>query len=238
MNARYNEMTYNDNGYNSLRGYGLSEDAAAADPNIAIRGTPKSASSSNNITLTFDTGEDAPVEGDVAIIFGGGFDAAGHSMVTAGYTPLATVDDTVVVFGFYKKMGATPDLTAVITGTGDGFIEKTASCVILSGVHADVVDQTAVEATGSGAPNPGAITTLTDGAWVLALGGSAPDDDSSRGEIAGYTLIAGLHKSSAGSGATHEGVYKLKASAGVEDPGAWSLWSGGWSCNTIAIKPA
>lgn len=93
-----------------------------------------------------------------------------------------------------------------------------------------------VTSAGSGTPNPPAITTVTNNAVVVALG--FLDDDnvaSTAGAPTNYTFAAASQGS--GTGATVMAAFRTRASAGSEDPGAFS---GGTDDNigaTLALRP-
>lgn len=85
-------------------------------------------------------------------------------------------------------------------------------------------------------PNPPAITTLTDGAMIVALG--FLDDDrvaNTAGAPAGYTF-AGASQSS-GTGATVMTAYLASTTAGSFDPGAFSGGNDNWVAATVALRP-
>ena len=73
-------------------------------------------------------------------------------------------------------------------------------------------------------PNPPAVTTQTDGAVVYPLFGKR-NDYTSITPPSGYTS-AGSGSSTAGNDASAGTAYKVIATAGYEDPGAWTLGGG------------
>ncbi|KKU39205.1 MAG: hypothetical protein UX55_C0042G0004, partial [Candidatus Azambacteria bacterium GW2011_GWE2_46_45] len=166
---------------------------------IALRGTTKIGSAGNggDVTLTFDTGGNAPQTGDVVILFGGRgntSDTQAWGPITSGYTAIATIDSTGPKFGvWYKVMGATADTTVTGEGGGSGAHGVAYGAYVIDGSTIDsaIFDQTAVS-TGqvTQVPNGPAIVTQTDGALVVthAAGGT---NDMSRGTVSGYTLIPG-----------------------------------------------
>jgi len=89
-------------------------------------------------------------------------------------------------------------------------------------------------------PNPPAVTTITDKAWVYPVFGKM-NDYTSITLPSGYTG-AGSGSSFAGNDASAGTAYKEKTPAGSEDPAAWTL-GGGLSTDdgqvwTGALKPA
>jgi hypothetical protein len=88
-------------------------------------------------------------------------------------------------------------------------------------------------------PNPPAVTTLTDNAWVYCVFGKR-NDYTSITAPSGYTS-AGSNSSTSGSDASAGTAYKEKTPAGSEDPGAWTLGGGATGDDgqvwTGALKP-
>ena len=212
---------------------------------IALRGTTKIGSVGNggDVTLTFDTGGNAPQTGDVVILFGGRgniSDAQAWGPITSGYTAIATINSTGPKFGvWYKVMGATADTTVTGEGGGSGAHGVAYGAYVIDGSTIDsaIFDQTAVS-TGqvTQVPNGPAIVTQTDGALVVthAAGGT---NDMSRGTVSGYTLIPGASVNETNDFAS-EAAYTTVATAGTEDPPAWINWrSSLGGAITIAFKP-
>ena len=140
---------------------------------------------------------------------------------------------------WYQVMGATPD--TVTTGSGGG---NAADGVAYAGwvfngstLDAGIFDAAATTATGSSTnPNCASINTVTDGAWVLALAGSAVSD-TSPGTVSGYTnQVSGNGNDNVDISTS--GMTKLVASHGTEDPANYSSWStGAWNAVTVALRP-
>jgi hypothetical protein len=199
------------------------------------------ASDGGNVTLTFDG---TPVENDYAVVIGTvGDDGSGAIAAPTGYTELVLQDTASEVYSggvWYKKMGATPDADVTFVGTGGAQEATAAVSYMLRGVDGTTFADATPVKTGptSGAdPDLGAITTVTDGAWVLlAIVGNSADADrtlpTGYGNN-GHTLGVDTRRASA-SGATKEIV-----TAGAEDPGAYSGWAAfDWTGWTVAIRPA
>jgi hypothetical protein len=197
-----------------------------------------------DVTLTFPGGV---AEGDVVYVWGGHDRGAGETtrdaaINTSGYT---TIYEDATDFHQYtfivarKVMGPTPDSDVVCEGGGDAS-EGVAYCAyILRGVDTGTPEDATrtVAADGSTNPNPPAITTVTNGAWVLTLVGSSVSDASVTAP-SGYgnqvDVNADDTRNSTVAGATLE-----KATAGAEDPGTWTNWGNSrWQAVTVAVRPA
>lgn len=212
---------------------------------LPLRGTAKSGTATNggDPTLTFDTGAGAPLEGDVVILFGGrgnSSDANAFGPITSGYTEVASNSGTGVKFGvWYKVMGATPDTSVQCEGGGNAASAVAYGAFVLDGslIDAAIFDATATTVVqGARVPNCAAITTVTDGAWVIALYGNGLVD-TSRGVPSGYTTIVG-NSANDSDDISIDAAYIEKAVAGAEDPGNWSTWSSGTGYGvTLAIRP-
>jgi hypothetical protein len=104
-------------------------------------------------------------------------------------------------------------------------------------------DATRTVAIGAalGAPNPASITTVTNGAVVVAIGW-ADDDTGFSGLSSGYTSrIASTTQApiGVGNGATYAICDLTVATAGATDPGAFTTTDPEqWGAITLAIRPA
>lgn len=188
-------------------------------------------------------------ENDVWVVIAGRDDSTFETTAatTAGWTVeynstgAGSVRDHVLI----KRMGATPDTTVPIdkTNTGEGETSVIGQCfrgvdtVTLNDV-ASATTTTAISAT----PDSGSLTTVTDGAMVISLfiqddnGGSTtltsipsgyadPDYEFYSPSGTGVTVTVGM-------------AHKIVSTAGVEDPGAWTLsGSETWDAFTIALRP-
>lgn len=196
-----------------------------------------------DLTLTLPVGiaEDDVVY--VAAVTSGSVDAT-MAMTTSGYTKLCDLfanDTNDTNLGVFRKvMGASPDATAVVTGTGSGFITIGAVFHVWRGADtATPEDVATTTATGlnSATPNPPAITTVTNDAVVLAIGGSVGELDAVSNAPSGYSnLIDTLVGTSNVMMAS-----KVTAAAGAQDPASYSDISGdstdSWAAATVAIRP-
>lgn len=209
---------------------------------ITIVGTPQAAGTLNgaDTTLTFDV---APQQGDVVVVWGGGFNrtAAGYpGPSTAGYTQIFHTTAALPFMDVsYKRMGATPDSSVTCKGTGNTSDGTSYGCIVLRGVDpTTLLDVAVVDAgpTASTNPDPPAITTVTNKAMVLALALST-SNDAAHTAPTGYSNNIG-----AGANDTNDssvgGATKIVTTAGSENPGAFTAWTTGtWRGVTIAIRP-
>jgi len=143
----------------------------------------------------------------------------------------------------FKRMGSTPDTTVVVTRETGGTKKAAGLIQVWSGVDTTTAqDATATVATGLSAnPNSPSITTVTDGARVFSV--ALLDDDESSGSVTypsgyGNTLARDTNGAVSGDGATVAIASINKATAGAEDPGAYTITSDEWRAVTIALRPA
>lgn len=210
---------------------------------ITLIGTPQAGTDAagGDVTLTFDV---APQEGDVVYLCGGhGGDGTVAGPITSGYTQIFfhNTFHSNRDFGVWRKrMGATPDTTVQCEGGGDAADAVGYSAVVLRGVDAttpeDAAVTSAVDVTVN--PDPPAITTVTDGAWVIPMTGNG------RGFLASAAPSGYANLATAGSGATNAFseamATKEVATAGSEDPGVFTQDTSvrGWVVATVAVRPA
>lgn len=212
---------------------------------IAVRGTPFSA----DTTGTTDPSLTLPVsiaQDDVVVVAAGNAsnaDANG-AMVTSGYTEEADLfgsdSQSCNLSVFWKRMGATPDSTAVFDNTSS--VGAGAVGIAFSGVDTTTaLDATTTTATASnsGTPDPPSITTNTANAWVIAVGGSSEADDVTNAP----TNYSNLIDTRGGGGTTDNWMMATReiASAGAENPGTFADVVGSatdaWAAATLALKP-
>jgi len=150
----------------------------------------------------------------------------GHLFI--GYRVLQTGDSTFAWTSSSVTNSTTIYGTSVFRGvstTGDPFEAESGAPVTFTGVNN---------------PDPPAVTTLTAGACVLPLFGKT-DNYTSITPPSNYST-AGSNSSTAGSDASAGVAYRIIANPGSEDPGAWTLGSGGGTNNgyvwTGALKAA
>lgn len=226
-----------------MEGYAVAIALRGTANGVTVGGTP-----GIDLTLTLPVGT---AKGDVvyAIYSQGSSNDETMSTVTAGYTKLADLfasDSNDTNLGLFRKVQEDPpDSTVVFAGTASG-APLAGAAMVLSGVDTNTPEDAAVTtATGvnDGGPNPPSITTATDGAWVLACGGSGQDNPAAPTVQAGYSNFV--------SAVTNDGSFndahammsrKLMSVAGAEDPGVFGGISGrvadSWCAVTIAVRPA
>lgn len=205
---------------------------------ITIVGTPQVGQVSNggNVTLTFST---TPSENDHVVVYGGQGGGGMPAAPGTGYTQIAV--SSGAGFGVWiKKMSSSPDASVLCRGDASATSGISYGCYVFRGVDTTTAqDATATTAgnTISTNPNCASITTATNNALVLALAGSGVYD-ASPGTVSGYSNQYNTQASDTYSmtvaGATFE-----KATAGAENPDAWSSWASGfWYAVTVALRPA
>lgn len=170
------------------------------------------------------------------------------SMVTSGYTELADLysnDTEDTNLGAYRKVqGGSPDSTAQVTGGGGLNDGVAALCYVLRGVDTTTPeDATTTTATGtdSGRPDGASITTVTNGAWVLVLGGSS-DDANTAIAPSGYTNLVAAPNGSDTNDTHVVGATKEVVTAGAENPAVFTglasfNTSYSWAAATVAVRP-
>ncbi len=210
---------------------------------IALRGTLNhligSSNNGGDVTLTFDT-ITPPLVDDIVVVFGGhGIAVTTLAAPGAGYTQIGIHTGSAPIFGmWYKRMGATPDLSVVCSGGGDNDDGVAYGCWVLSGVDTTTAeDATATTAgpTTSTNPNAPSITTNNVNAWVIPTAGS-DNRDTSPGTVSGYSNQLNVNRNETNdvtvAGATFE-----NPEADAEDPAAWSSWSSStWYTITAAFR--
>jgi len=180
------------------------------------------------------------------------------TMVTSGYTEVADLHliDPGAITGidfavYYKKMGATPDTTAVANntnGASNGIVHIGIAMVFRGVDTVTPLDVTSTTATGINQVhvNPPSITPVTTGAFIVALGGSA------------YTTTnrtyseSGVYENWLERDGVHAGAFNLGCAAfigcypwdgvGAEDPAQVNMTTStandSWASATLALRPA
>ena len=212
-----------------------------------------SGASSTTITANYggslSGGSDSsPREGDyvfVAVCASNSSDLT-FSASTAGYTKVTdlyanntgtTSDCSMAVF--YKRMGASPDSAVTINSSAAAFM--IATVYVVRGMNAstpmDVTATTATTVTNGSIPNPPAITPVTAGAAVLAVGGAA-----GTGTMTDLTSsdLSNFDSRNTGFAATGMGLI-YNWTSGAVDPAAFG--GGGAATRatasvTMALRPA
>lgn len=208
---------------------------------ITLRGTASAENTSGDLTVTLPGGT---IEDDV--VYAGYGEAATSdldmAMTTSGYTELADLyadDSNDANLGVFRKvMGATPDSTAVFAEIGSAVVDE-GVVVVLIGVDTTTPEDAATTtATGinSAVANPPSITTVTDGAWVIAVAESSSSSD--------HTAPSGYSNFIFENGSAAQAALATKeiTTAGAEDPGTMGGDSSppifAWAAATVAVRPA
>lgn len=207
------------------------------------------------VTFALTGGIDTvPRGGDLVIVTAVTGSAAGNPAMAVttptGYTALgqlnqsaATADTSMNVS--YKIMGGTPDADVTIPGTTNNAWGEAYSIQVFRGVHQSTqMDVTAVSAgtTGTGRPNPGAITPVTIGAWVIICGGGAAGTGANYVAPANYTTNFLTANGADTTDAMVGSGYFSGWISGAEDPGVYTGGTTGatdsWTAYTLALRPA
>jgi hypothetical protein len=178
------------------------------------------------------------------------------SMATAGYTEVADLYANAGAadanLGVFRKFLTVPlDTAAAPTTVTGSSVSNIATAFVFRGVNSvSPLDTTVATATGTGSslPDPGAVTPVTPGAWIVVIGeGSHP------GTVGGvaYTLPADLSattnhwRSGAADGETNNVILgvglKTDWASGAFDPAVWTGGTtgvnDGWAAVTLVLKP-
>lgn len=173
-------------------------------------------------------------ENDVVILIsqGGGTTPSGYTVLRIGGGT-----DGARINAYYKKMGASPDTTVA-----SGVSTAQALAIGLRGIDpTNTLDTTVAynDASNKTNANAPAVTTVTAGAYVLALLGLRNfDPPIPQGTISGYTHLA-TTSDTYGSGIdiNVSAFGKTVASPGTEDPPAHSETVQGAAETTVALRP-
>ena len=224
-----------------------------ADPGVHSRGIPAAAGGITLVgTITRETvASDQTVdvnlpgslsENDYVIMNSFNDSTAGQITVnTSNWTELTTAVATDMSFQIFgKKMGVTPD-TVVNVLIGAAAADTLFTFGAFRGVDtATQMDTTPTVSSGaSGDPDCPSITTVTDGALILAIGALDDDIATSVTEPSGYSTASWGTYGTAGAGGTSMWSYLIKVTAGSDDPAAYSTdGSDAWRSATLALRPA
>jgi hypothetical protein len=170
----------------------------------------------------------------------------GWTEIENRYKDGTTYDTNLVIWA--KRMGATPDTTVSLPGSGNTSDSVAYTVHCLRGIDATTrLDVASTYADGLATTNgdPAAITPSTAGAWIMvAMAGAAqtstnyslPADLSATTNHFQKAIIADSNDPCIGVG------IKTNWSSGAFDPGAWSGGAapaaGSWSAVTLAFRPA
>jgi hypothetical protein len=216
---------------------------------MAISHVGTSVGSSGNTGTALGVNMPAGVqEGDVAYAIMGGSAGAARTITEDSGTwtqlgggTLNATDTLVSSFALFRKvMGASPDASCACTASGN-LTSRVGLIKVLRGVDTTTPeDATTTTATGidSPDPDPASITTVTDGAWVIAFVGSTQGGTYTFPGDYGNTVS----ESAADNESSAAAADKLIATAGAEDPGIFDVGAGGaadsWVAFTVAARPA
>lgn len=158
------------------------------------------------------------------------------STIPTGYTLIQSLGDPngYCLNVAYKILTGADASVVWPSNTGPGL---SVGAYVLSGQNSTLQDATATTATGgngSGAADNASITTVTNNALVIAIEGQYNGSGSPTAP-SGYTNVASNSFSSSSVGMASI----VKATAGAENPAAWTTGSSShWSAVTVAIRPA
>lgn len=213
-----------------------------------------SAADGGNATIDLTTISGLAQNDLVIVAYGIGTNAGDvdMAMVTADYIEVADLfsDDTRDInLGVFRKfMGATPDASAVVTGSGSGNDSTAAVAMAFRGVDTTTpLDVTSTTATGQNSPHPDPPSidhNGTAGIWTVLAAANC----HAAGATATYTFPTGYTTNALEASAddTHDttcGLAYNASPADPEDPGALTH-SGGdstqlaWAAVTMALRPA
>lgn len=206
---------------------------------ITIVGTAENAGATASLSVTLPT----LAQNDVVYLFVVHSDISITLTTPTGYTDIvATTNNSVTTnFTVYrKKMGASPDTTAVIVPSTTADIVAIAVC--LRGVDRTTQEDATTTTFGwnsdANLPDSPSITTVTDNSWVISAFGLGESDTTVTAPT-GYSNQVD-HNYSGTSTITVGAATKQKTPAGAENPGAWSgigtfIW---WYAVSVAVRPA
>lgn len=150
---------------------------------------PVGANNGGNVTLTFSnlvdsTGASAALQENDLVIVGQAESSSSDNVLatsSSGWTKQADIfsngsnyDTDLAVYT--KIMGATPDTSIVLTGPGGSVNGHIGVAVALRGVDTSTpldISVATVTGTGTSCPDPGSVTPLTSGAWIVVVGAGA-----------------------------------------------------------------
>lgn len=166
-------------------------------------------------------------DGQVMLLFASYSDDALTPRVNeSGWTlvgSMSGIADTDHSLAVWSKVAASEAGTYTVDTDEAVSVTMRGRIVVFSGVHADVVDQTAVDGpdqANSATYNPAAIVTQTANAVVISVIAASGGANVAFTEPSGYTELFDHVNASA---PFMDAAYKLVASPGSEDPGTWNV---------------
>lgn len=203
---------------------------------VFVGGVEGSATNGGNVTLdlTALTGgaESAAAAGDVVIVLGA-MSSTQTVTIPAAYISLVNATSTKVG---WKQMGATPDTSVTVTGSGSGTNATAGIAFVYRGV--DLGSITAATTTGTSTnPDPPSIVTVTPNAVVVAGFRTAILDTSVTAptSYAHQFDVAGDDNNDVTVGMSDRTI----ASPTTEDPAAWTgVSSAAWQSFSVRLHEA
>lgn len=189
-----------------------------------LSGTPIAAAANNgqNVTITFPAGVQ---QNDIVVLWGGHAIRSGgdHGPLTSGYAQWGNDSTSPAGSVWWKRMGSTPDTSVQGAGSGNTADATAYGIYILRGclTTGDPLNEI-INISGI---DPSSVTVDAAGEIVLVLGLGTPGAaDTSPGTVTGYTVptIAGTANAADTNDAIVYAAHLLNASAGVQNPPAWS----------------
>jgi hypothetical protein len=207
---------------------------------ISLVGTASgSAANGENVTITLPT----CLQDDLVCVFGGHGRVTNNAGVsTSGYTENTDLATNLRSSFSYKKMDVSPDTSVTCIGSTNTSDATVYVVMVFRGVHtSSPIDATTTTATAlaSGMANPPAITTVTDGAAILACGHHTVDDATVTAPTGYGNLVNVSRTESVPSSCAM--AWKVLVTAGTENPSAYTNWTnefGTWQAFTVALRPA
>lgn len=217
---------------------------------VAGRANPSS-STSVNFALTGGLAA-TPANGDLVVITCvTGSSGGTPAMAVSGYTALGQLDQSAATNDTslnvsYKRMGASPDTSFTLPGTGNNNWAEAYAIQVFRGVDPTTplggVSPVSAGGTGTGRPDPASITPTAAGAgaWVLICGGGAAGTGANYTAPANYTTNFLTASGADGVDAMVGCGYRSDWSSGAEDPAAYTGGTTGasdsWAAYTVVLK--
>jgi hypothetical protein len=151
------------------------------------------------------------------------------------------------LFVYHKFLGSSPDTQLTLPQSGHVDAGMGAAIYVFRGVHLlnpfDVADVTNA-LTGSNAPNPGSITPVTPGAWILGIGAGASGTAPTLTNPANMSATTNHFRTVNGADAVDAAVavaLKTDWASGAFDPGQFGGGTSDVSFSrcmaTLALRP-
>ena len=191
-------------------------------------------------------------QNDLVVVVGMTGNATGNGgdfdLVINGYTLLIDLKGADATYPrvhiAYKVMGASPDTSVFVNGTGTAASGLIAMAMAFRGVSTSTPIDGSVNSSGvhPTPPDPSAITPTLNNGCIVAIAG-AQYSDATLGSVTNYLPSPSLQNTAntaSGLDVTGGMVYRiLSGGASVsQDPGVWSTWdnANNWRSVTIALR--